>query len=374
MLKRAILVHAARERSQRCPNRPRDENVCPNDAQPSAKRAKVALSGLASSCMGQRLFKKVTSGAMPAVAAQSTAADIVAGYGNRGDAVAAFASLGAKGNNPSKAHRDLIRMSNSLHVDLEPATVWITYQNQNDHGTIRKGHKVLFPHEVFAAVYACGDEVFQYTFMGLQGQQGLMDYWNFQSSQSWVREHPGFTTHHVEPKWAIPIGIHADKGQHISRDKLLNIAWGSAATRAPTIWAKLLFTVLPDELLVKGQTDEDLRAIEIVYCLCLDSYFRKLGKTCSSNCMHKLHFPRPIDQELYAILVWSLQYMLLGEWPSTDHRGVAWPHGCRRWCMRGKRLAGNYVGLFSEYRGDWEWASETFGWRTCFVYIICSHI
>jgi hypothetical protein len=31
--------------------------------------------------------------------------------------------------------------------------------------------------------------------------------------------------------------------------------------------------------------------------------------------------------------------------------------------MSGRRLAGDYVCLFAEYRGDWEWTAETFQWR-----------
>ena len=160
-------------------------------------------------------------------------------------------------------------------------------------------------------------------FLGAEGTEGLEIFWKQQEKQEWVIEHPGFKTYHVDFKHAIPLGVHADKGAHIKRDKLLNIAWGSCKSRAPTIWSKILFTVLPDELLVKGVTDE----------------------------------------ELYAVLVWSLHVLMVGEWPAADHHGVEWPYGSRRWAMQGKRLAGPFVGLFSEYRGDWEWSVDTFMWR-----------
>ena len=30
---------------------------------------------------------------------------------------------------------------------------------------------------------------------------------------------------------------------------------------------------------------------------------------------------------------------------------------------------GNFKGVFSEYRGDWEWSADTFGWRIGFQFI-----
>eukprot|EP00959_Pyramimonas_sp_CCMP1952_P091880 1923329-Pyramimonas_sp.AAC.1 len=118
----------------------------------------------------------------------------------------------------------------------------------------------------------------------------------------------------------MPIGVHADKGQHIARDKLLNVAWGSTTSRAPTQFAKFLFTVLPDDLMMKGVGDE----------------------------------------ELYAIPAWSLNVMVSGKHPGVDHNGGPWPPLSRRSLLAGSDLAGGYVCLFSEYRGGWEWSSETF--------------
>ena len=99
---------------------------------------------------------------------------------------------------------------------------------------------------------------------------------------------------------AIPFGVHGDKGQHIKKDKLLAISWGSVLCMAPTIWSKILFAVIPDEILIPGVSDE----------------------------------------RLYAVLVWSAHWLLLGVWPPVDHDGKPWPHGSRRHCNAGKKLAG----------------------------------
>jgi hypothetical protein len=108
---------------------------------------------------------------------------------------------------------------------------------------------------------------------------------------------------------------------------MLCISWGSTMSRACTATSKFLYTVIPDELISKGVTEE----------------------------------------ELYAILVWSFHCMANGTWPSCDHTGKPWAPSSFRAMMAGRRLAGPYVCLFSEYRGDWEWVVNTFHWRSiCF--------
>jgi hypothetical protein len=272
---------------------------------------------------GRRFLNKVGSGLMPAVEAQRSAADIVGDFGLGNSLVNGFASLGARGARPGNCHRDLMRWSKTFGIQLQPLDVDITCKNVLDHGTQIKSHRILLPHEVFSAVYSAGPELFEKVFLGPGGSDGLSGFWERQKTHAWVREHPGFLGTTLEFKHAVPMGIHADKGQHISRDKMLIIAFGSCTSVEPTLWSKILFTTCPDELLIKGTTDE----------------------------------------ELYAILVWSFKQMSIGKWPEADHNNIEWPYGSRRWAMRGKPLAGPFVGLFSEFRGDWEWSAETFMWR-----------
>jgi hypothetical protein len=120
---------------------------------------------------------------------------------------------------------------------------------------------VIYPHEIFAAAWSAGDTVFRKMFLGDDGEAGLESFWQRQSHLSWVKDHPGFVTHGCDFRHSIPFGVHADCGQHISNDKLLTIAWGSVMSRASTIDSKNLFTVVPDQLMVKGKTDESLYAI-----------------------------------------------------------------------------------------------------------------
>eukprot|EP00959_Pyramimonas_sp_CCMP1952_P417621 8749664-Pyramimonas_sp.AAC.1 len=235
-----------------------------------------------------------------------------------------WASLGTGGEWDSNCHRDLLRWAQHRGVILEKIDADITCQSLETHEHETRKHRLLYPHEVFAAIYAGGDAAFKHMLLGEGGEEGLKQFWEREWDKDWGQHHPGFREHGRDPAKCIPIGVHADKGQHISRDKVLNIAWGSTTSRATTAYSKFLFTVVPDDLLIKGTTDE----------------------------------------QLYAILVWSLNVMTIGKHPDTDHNGKPWPRLSRRELLAGQPLAGGYVALFSEYRGDWEWSCETFMWRS----------
>ena len=114
---------------------------------------------------------------------------------------------------------------------------------------------------MFAAIYESGPQAFQHMIVGGDGEEGLRRFWGHEQDKAWVREHPGFKQFGHNPSTCVPIGVHADKGQHISRDKILNIAWGSTIARSPTVYSKFMFTVVPDELIIKGKTDEELYAV-----------------------------------------------------------------------------------------------------------------
>jgi hypothetical protein len=214
------------------------------------------------------LVANVASGKVPAVEAQRIAADIVEDYGHGDDQVSSIAALGASGSRPANVHRDFLRMSKHWGLKLEPIDVLVTHRLLNDHGTQVQPHKVLFPHELFAAAYSAGDEKFRHMFLG---DCDVSSYWDRVKDQPWARHHPAFTEYNIPRQYAIPIGMHADSGRHISRDKMLCIAWGSVLSRAPTAYSKQLFTVVPDELLVKHQTDEELYAIFAGSLICTSS-------------------------------------------------------------------------------------------------------
>ena len=52
---------------------------------------------------------------------------------------------------------------------------------------------------------------------------------------------------------------------------------------------------------------------------------------------------------------------------------MTWPLGPPMVKLYSIALAGKFTGVFVEFRGDWEWSAETFGWRPGTWGIECMH-
>ena len=92
----------------------------------------------ASSCnkTSQRLFEKVSVGKVSTIEVVRTAQDIVADYGDQGDEVSAWASLGTGGKYPGNVHAELIKWGRTMGVHLELGTATVTCKNRRMHVTI----------------------------------------------------------------------------------------------------------------------------------------------------------------------------------------------------------------------------------------------
>ena len=106
---------------------------------------------------------------------------------------------------------------------------------------------------------------------------------------------------------------------------MLVLNWGSTAVSLPTLDSRLIFSII--KLSEKSKRDDD-----------------------------------PTMQMLYTVFKWSLQSLSSGRWPWEDHNGKPFsPTYCQhRYEMRGKPLAGEYLGALAEIRGDWKWLRECF--------------
>ena len=149
-------------------------------------------------------------------------------------------------------------------------------------------------------------EAFRYIFIGAGGSEGIRAFWETVKNEPWVQHHPGFALGvELDTGMIIPWGGHGDKGVQVKRDKLLSVSWGSTTSRAPTIWRYILYSVIPDEVLIKNVSDE----------------------------------------ELYAVWVWSAYWLMRGVFPSTDPYGKPWPTKSRRAALVGKPLASGSGGV-----------------------------
>ena len=280
-------------------SQPSQPSAPSQSSQPASKRARCNVAESLHSKSSDRMLGKVCDGRMQVTEAQAMAADIQKDYGPGVAAVDALASLGSQGKNPGNCYRDLMRWAQQLGISLDVGVVSTPVRNLRDHGEIMVDHHVLYPHEVFSACWSFNPKAFEYIFLGPGAIPELVDYWKMQETQPWVPSHPGWE-HGGTYENCIPIGIHGDKGAHIRKDKILVLSWNSVMTRAPTIWSKILYTVVPNEVLIPGSTDE----------------------------------------RLYAVLAWSLHWLLRGVYPPCDHDGVPWPENSVRRLNAGKPLAG----------------------------------
>ena len=56
--------------------------------------------------------------------------------------------------------------------------------------------------------------------------------------------------------------------------------------------------------------------------------------------------------EIWRVVVWSLEALYEGKWPATDHRGVPYPANSAEGLIAGQDLAGGYRGLLWMIKGD----------------------
>ena len=68
---------------------------------------------------------------------------------------------------------------------------------------------------------------------------------------------------------------------------------------------------------------------------------------------------RTLD-DIFRIIVWSLQQLNEGAWPEKAHDGSSFYSKSRRFAARGRPLLGGFRAVLSEVWGDWKFLKETF--------------
>ena len=179
-------------------------------------------------------------------------------------------------------------------------------------------HACLLPHEWFGALYKF-PELFHELMTG--GDDNLRFFWEHSKGTDWYERHPVVGT--VPPEMLVPIGMHGDDVGVYTLDKVRVVTWGSVATSLKVLDTRLIFTGVYDKHLL----------------------------------------PEVTMEEIFRVLTWSLKALALGVYPDEDHTGRKFSktHHPWRFNMRGKEIAGGYVGAWSEMRGDWKFLVEALG-------------
>ena len=194
---------------------------------------------------------------------------------------------------------------------------------------------VLLPHEVVGTLGAYPD-LFEYL-MG--SAKELFDFWKgtAETDREWMDAHPTLNGAEDFEK-ILPVGIHGDDAGIFQGDKYLVVSWNSCAA--------------------EGRKTLDSRIL--IACV----LFNTLVEGVSLN-------------QLYRVLVWSLDALATGKYPAKDHDGTKFSksHHPKRAKMAGKQIADGYRGAFSEMRGDWKFLRETFrlkeNWKAKRVCHLC---
>jgi hypothetical protein len=217
----------------------------------------------------------------------------------------------------SKFERNLHRWaSRQVFSDLLPAPYEFPI-------ALKRGprdHFAILPHELFGSIYATGLDIFHRLFTG--GEQNLQEWWDHAAAvdDSWYQQHPAI--HRTQnPLLRVPYGIHGDDAGMAGAEAVLAITWGAVAVYGPTLDTRLLFSVVKVNEMIKPDT---------------------------------LH-------EVYSVLKWSLNALAEGRYPDRDHRGTLFSstHHPERFLWAKKLIAGGFVGVWSEMRGDWKWLAES---------------
>ena len=246
--------------------------------------------------------------------------DIVEDYGNHNDFHSSMATCGGS-SDKKNARRDFERWTRSLGDDMPISSIKLSIQKQESLGTKEIDHSVLRPFDLVGSAYdRLPRESFEWIFFGPKGRDGIRQFWEKQSDEKWVKEHPGFCCADPPPVTsACPYYVHADWGQHINEDKILCVSWGGSLSKMITKLGLLLYTLLPYNLVIAKVT----------------------------------------EPQIYQALVNDMHWLRLGIYPDDGN----YKPGSKRAILAGRPFAGGLRFFFSEYRGDWEWSVGAFEWR-----------
>ena len=185
-------------------------------------------------------------------------------------------------------------------------------KKQSGIGTYTGMQSVLLPHEVFHTTWTHAREIFHYLFVG--DDTNLANFWEntARTDPEFVADHPVCASN--EPCHIVPLGMHGDDAGLFEHEKALVLSWNSVAVQRTTIDNRILFGTMACSKIITGLT---------------------------------LH-------QFYLVFVWSMNCLAEGKFPARDHRNRKFgpDYYPERAAKAGNPLAGNYVGAWSEFRGD----------------------
>lgn len=237
-----------------------------------------------------------------------------------------LASLGSNGRLPGNAHRDLERKlaPNGL---TEAVSKMMVTMRKPPAGLVRVEHPVLWPHEIFAAIFRHYPAAFQTRIIG--GDPGVIGrFWDQ------MEAHPAYAGHPLRARGdhkqrCIPLALHGD---------------GVPVAGISRSWAKSVDIWSWTSILGKGSTKE---CYFLIYLL----YWKYVVRIPGQN----------LYQQFSKRLAWSLYWLFVGRWPSRDWDERPYEPTSPEGRRAGQPLAGGYYGVLWCVKGDLEHMHKAFG-------------
>ena len=212
---------------------------------------------------------------------------------------------------------------------VQPYEFDIPVSDPHNVGLLNRRQEMVLPHELFSLLYLHKPLFFHRTF----ATDGLVSWWDHQDAARMARhDHVrGGNFEHM-----IPLQLYGDNVSVCKTVSVLVMLWRSCTGfRLPALESLLPVSATP------------LR-----------------------------HTDRMSLEAVFAVLQWSLHVMATGRWPDRDHRGERWPAGSfrRELGESNTPLVGNYIGIWWELVGDWEWIAHSFGFDELRCYYLTADI
>lgn len=285
--------------------------------------AAEGLQATAQSALGNLLVEKWAWGDLSGPMVQAIASAAVADGATHKD-LDKLAQLGSHGAHQSNIHRDMLRALKPTPIS-GALTSMAVFVRKPPAQITKVQQPILWPHELFAAIYEHHPEGFVQRLCG-GSQDNLAKFWN---AMKHPPAHPAYASHPLaampgHEKTCVPIALHGD---------------GVPIAGVGRSWQKSLDVYSWCSLVGKGNT---LRSNFLIHCM----YGKLIVDVPGMNSFDA--FCRR--------LAWSFEWLLLGKWPEKDWLGATLTDE-----RAGSPLAGGFSGALWVIRGDLEFMSLKLG-------------
>ena len=232
-----------------------------------------------------------------------------------------IARIGGEGRHPNDMSKDMLRILPRSGLP-ERHSMAASIQRVTPRGLCITTTRIptILPHEMFAALFHSHQSWFKRSVC--PSEDSVRAFWDGQQQNPFYQRHPVRSRLDHRTR-AVPIALHGDE---------------VAAFGINTTWQKGLDIVSWTSLLGSGSTIEKLFLCSIF-----------------STCIAARNM-----REHWKLLRWSLKWLMLGRWPTSDEEDHVYEPGEPAFSRAGQQLADGWYACVYMIRGDLEWLWKYF--------------